>query len=76
MILDIHNLADVIQDFKAVDEFTSCLGEIKARNYVCQKLVFHTEVALEVLIEELEKLILKGLCCSAFCKREVLIVGK
>lgn len=66
LVLNVHDLADVVQDFEAVDELAALLREVKSGDDICQELVFDPEIALEVLVEELEKLLLQLLCGATF----------
>ena len=58
LILDVHDLTDVVQDFEAMDEFAPLLRVVQTRNHVRQELVLYAEVALEVQVEKLEELVL------------------
>ena len=58
LVLDVHDLTDVVQDLEAVDELATWLREIESRDHIGQELVLDTEITLEVLIEELDELLL------------------
>ena len=68
LILDVDDLADVVKNLEAVYELASMLRVVEAWNHIRMELIFDSEIALEVLIKELEELLLKRLRCSALCE--------
>ena len=59
MILNVDDLTDVVENLEAVDELASMLWVVEAWNNIRMELIFDSEVALEVLIKELEELLLE-----------------
>ena len=74
--MNIHDLADVVEDLEAVDKLAALLGMVKARDDIRLELILDPEVTLEVQVKELEELLLQLLSCAAFSKREILIIGE
>ena len=68
LVLNVDDLADVVQNLEAVDKLAALLREIEAWDHIGQELILDPEVALVVLVKELEELILEGLCCPALRK--------
>ena len=58
LILDVDDLADIVQNLEAVDELASMLWVVEAWNHIRKELIFYSEIALEVLIKEREELLL------------------
>lgn len=57
-----------------MDELASMLRVVEAWNHIRMELIFDSEIALEVLIKELEELLLERLRCPALCEGKVFIV--
>ena len=63
--MNIHDLADVVEDLEAVDKLAALLGMVKARDDIRLELILDPEVTLEVQVKELEELLLQLLSCTA-----------
>ena len=74
--MNIHDLADVVEDLEAVNKLATLLRMVEAWNDICLELILDPEVTLEVQVEELEELLLQLLSRAAFCEREILIIGE
>ena len=53
LVLNVHDLADVVQDFEAVDELAALLRVEKSWNHVRLELILYAEITLKVLVEKL-----------------------
>lgn len=56
--MNIHDLADVVEDLEAVNKLAALLRMVEAWNDIRLELILDPEVTLEVQIEELEELLL------------------
>ena len=74
--MNIHDLADVVEDLEAVDKLAALLGMVKARDDIRLELILDPKVTLEVQVEELEELLLQLLSCTALREREIFVIGE
>lgn len=74
--MDVYDLANIVKNFEAVDEFAALLRVVQSRDHVRGELVFNSKVSLKVLVEKLEELLLQRFCGAALCEGEVFVVRK
>ena len=75
-ILNQNTLAHIVQNLEAMDKLARLLRVINSGKYVRLEPVLDSKISLEVRVEKLIKLFLKGFCRSTLSKREVFIVRK
>ena len=69
-------LAHIVQNLEAMDKLASLLRVINSWENVGLEPILYSEISLEVCVEELIELFLKGFCRSTLRKREIFIVRK